>query len=133
MSADHLPDVTEKVVDMKRADFERRVAGLGYSVDPDTRPGREGGYWSSHTNLMWETWLAAHLRCAALCEQEHHESGEHPEMALHCRDRILGVRPERSHQPVKEQNTTEARTSSTTAKTVCTTARSATALKPRYL
>jgi hypothetical protein len=43
----------------ERADFERHAAGLGYSVDPDTRAGREGGYWSSHTHLMWETWQAA--------------------------------------------------------------------------
>jgi len=31
-------------------------------------------------------------RCAKLCEQEHRESGEHPEMALHCAERIRGVR-----------------------------------------
>ena len=42
-----------------RAAFERHAESLGYSVDPDTRAGREGGYWSSHTHLMWETWQAA--------------------------------------------------------------------------
>jgi hypothetical protein len=42
-----------------RAAFERHAESLGYSVDPDTRDGREGGYWSSHTHLMWETWQAA--------------------------------------------------------------------------
>jgi hypothetical protein len=42
-----------------RAAFERHAKSLGYSVDPDTREGREGGYWSSHTHLMWETWQAA--------------------------------------------------------------------------
>lgn len=31
-------------------------------------------------------------RCAKLCEQEHRESGEHPEMALHCAERIRGLR-----------------------------------------
>ena len=47
----------ESVAD--RAAFERHAQGLGYSVDPDTREGREGGYWSSHTQLMWLTWQAA--------------------------------------------------------------------------
>jgi hypothetical protein len=42
-----------------RAAFERHAKSLGYSVDPDTREGRNGGYWSSHTHLMWETWQAA--------------------------------------------------------------------------
>jgi hypothetical protein len=42
-----------------RAAFERHAKSLGYSVDPDTRAGREGGYWSSHTHLMWGTWQAA--------------------------------------------------------------------------
>jgi hypothetical protein len=42
-----------------RAAFERHAESLGYSVAPDTRAGREGGYWSSHTHLMWETWQAA--------------------------------------------------------------------------
>jgi hypothetical protein len=42
-----------------RAAFERHAESLGYSVDLDTRAGREGGYWSSHTHLMWETWQAA--------------------------------------------------------------------------
>jgi hypothetical protein len=42
-----------------RAAFERHAKRLGYSVDPDTREGREGGYWSSHTHLMWQTWQAA--------------------------------------------------------------------------
>lgn len=51
-----------------RAAFERHAASLGYSADPDTRPGREGGYWSSHTHLMWETWQAAHGRCAKICD-----------------------------------------------------------------
>lgn len=31
-------------------------------------------------------------RCAKLCEREHAESGEHPEMALHCAERIRGLR-----------------------------------------
>jgi len=42
-----------------RAAFERHAKSLGYSVDPDTRAGRAGGYWSSHTHLMWQTWQAA--------------------------------------------------------------------------
>jgi hypothetical protein len=42
-----------------RTAFERHAESLGYSVDPDTRAGREGGYWSSHTHLMWQTWQAA--------------------------------------------------------------------------
>ncbi len=29
-----------------------------YSIERDTRPGQEGGYWSSHTQLMWDTWQA---------------------------------------------------------------------------
>ncbi len=49
--------VQEPVTD--RAAFERHAESLGYSVDPDTRAGREGGYWSSHTQLMWKTWQAA--------------------------------------------------------------------------
>ena len=31
----------------------------GFSIDPDTRPGRGGQYWSSHTQIMWGTWQAA--------------------------------------------------------------------------
>jgi hypothetical protein len=42
-----------------RAAFERHAKSLGYSVHPDTREGREGGYWSSHKHFMWETWQAA--------------------------------------------------------------------------
>jgi len=51
------PEQAEPVAD--RAAFERHAKSLGYSVDPDTRAGRDGGYWSSHTHLMWETWQAA--------------------------------------------------------------------------
>ena len=46
-------------ITIDRAAFERHAESLGYSVDPDTREGREGGYWSSHTHLMWQTWQAA--------------------------------------------------------------------------
>ena len=67
--------VQEPVAD--RAAFERHAERLGYSVDPDTREGREGGYWSSHTQLMWLTWQAAlaepvqdHLRDATKMVQE---------------------------------------------------------------
>ena len=54
-----------------RAAFERHAESLGYSVDPDTRAGREGGYWSSHTHLMWKTWQAA-------LEQPESPPGAHP-------------------------------------------------------
>ena len=53
-----------------RAAFERHAERLGYSVDPDTREGREGGYWSSHTHLMWETWQAAMAQRSAQPVQE---------------------------------------------------------------
>lgn len=38
-----------------------------------------------------EAVAAERERCAKLCEQEHSESGEHPEMALHCAERIRGL------------------------------------------
>jgi hypothetical protein len=29
-----------------------------YSIDRDKRPGKSDGYWSSHTQLMWDAWNA---------------------------------------------------------------------------
>ena len=49
-------------LDPKRAAFERfaQACPMGrYSVDRDTRPGRQDGYWSSHTQIMWDAWCAA--------------------------------------------------------------------------
>ena len=46
----------------ERAAFEQfaQHCPMGrYSVDRDTRPGREDGYWSSHTQIMWDAWCAA--------------------------------------------------------------------------
>ena len=43
----------------ERAGFELHAQGLGCSVDHAPRAGRKGGYWSSHTHMMWETWQAA--------------------------------------------------------------------------
>lgn len=42
-----------------RADFEIHVRSMGYDTGLDARPGREGEYWSSHTQLMWVTWQRA--------------------------------------------------------------------------
>ena len=44
---------------MRREAFEHHAESLGYSIYPDTRAGREGGYWSSHTQIMWDSWQAA--------------------------------------------------------------------------
>ena len=41
------------------ANFEGYASDLKYNTDPDTRPGRSGGYWGSHTDLMWRSWQAA--------------------------------------------------------------------------
>lgn len=61
----------------EREAFERYAEGLGYIVDPDTRKGREGGYWSSHTHLMWEAWKAAQaaerIRIAATIREAWHQ------------------------------------------------------------
>lgn len=74
----------------ERDAFERHAESLGYSADPDTRPGREGGYWSSHTHLMWETWQAAvaaereRWRTAALAGCD----GTHPKYAEALRNLV---------------------------------------------
>ena len=54
--------VAEVGLGPKRAAFERfaRACPMGqYSVDRDTRPGGQDGYWSSHTQVMWDAWCAA--------------------------------------------------------------------------
>ena len=53
----------------------------------------EGGASNSDlVQMIAEVQAAERERCAKLCEQEHRESGEHPEMALHCAERIRGLR-----------------------------------------
>ena len=51
--------------DQRRAAFEKFAQNCPtgrYSIDRETRPGRDGDYWSSHTQIMWDAWKAA-LRC----------------------------------------------------------------------
>lgn len=48
--------------------------------------------WRAVAKVAAEQVAAERERCAKLCEQEHNESSEHPEMALHCAERIRGLR-----------------------------------------
>ena len=67
------------------------TAELGFLPEPDFC--LDGGTLRCYYADTVRTIQAAEReRCAALCEQEHAESGEHPEMALHCAERIRGLR-----------------------------------------
>lgn len=44
---------------MDRERFEAFIKKEGYSLTRDTREGRENGYWSSHTQIMWTAWQEA--------------------------------------------------------------------------
>ena len=92
-----------------RAAFERHVESLGYSVARSV-----GGYWSSHTHLMWETWQAA-------LEQPYAEQARRVEQETHGRMRIdpvtgdvsIGTPTEPEQEPVAWMWDQQARRSST--------------------
>ena len=74
---------------------QRKGQYLTMTICGTTDDPAENGHWSSPERVQWridKAVAAERERCAGLCEQEHAESGEHPEMALHCAERIRGLR-----------------------------------------
>ena len=81
-----------------RAAFEAWISAPPYEREVE-RFG-EGSAWPGNyrdidVDLAWNAWLDAMTmtreRCARLCEEVHADTGECPEMALHCAARIRGA------------------------------------------
>lgn len=74
-----------------QSDEARRCADIVHWFLIGRYPANIGdGLYKDLLDLVRLTRSAERERCAKLCEQEHQESGEHPEMALHCAERIRG-------------------------------------------